>query len=769
MSNGAMVLTIPIGNKAKGLTRLRDAGFPGLPFISLHARDLLVDQKLDLKAIASQLGHPDRFAVRSSSATEDTEETAAAGAFLTLLGVKLEELPAACLRVAQSLPDTEEDHGVVVQAFLADPSVSGVLFTHEERYLLNLAPGLCAYVVQGLPVEEIGCHPSGRIYRRKAPSAYTGWRWHDGRTQEFRVDHSVFTPALAKALHRLYRRVQNTYRRPMDLEWSYANGRLYVLQARPVTREWHQEPWLLDNSNLAESYAGTVRPMTASVAQRLYQHVYQDLLAASGVSRQKLSRHSNIFENLVSSYHGRMYYVMNHWYAMMAFLPGYGRNKENLERMISAETKAQPFLPESLQANLWLKLCYGPIVLWKLLTFRRVRERFTRQILVDFERLGARDWRADQPETLIQLWKSLENDWLRKWYITVENDTALMTLLGWAQKKFSEDALRTYLTMDTPSGQQLRAFQTHAHQIWAQPILRQSLQQRDSLAFEQGLQKLPDAGAGWTQYLHRFGGRFPNELRLEDPSPLDRFDVLAETLEALAQQPILPAPRWPSEKGYPWGIRKLRQFIQQREGLRLLRSSAFAWLRKILLESGHHYAQGNLLDAPEDVFWLQISEWEQGANPGWKRLIAERKEQAKAHLDDVYPRSFAAMPGDPAPIHRPELAHCDHWSGQCVVPGQMEGRVLVMPTFQPGPYPAFDILVAKHTDPGWSIVIGQAKALIVEQGGLLSHASIVARELGLPTLIAVPDITQQLRSGESIYLDATQSKIHRISPPHDAT
>ena len=132
MSNGAMVLTIPIGNKAKGLTRLRDAGFPGLPFISLHARDLLVDQKLDLKAIASQLGHPDRFAVRSSSATEDTEETAAAGAFLTLLGVTLEELPAACLRVAQSLPDTEEDHGVVVQAFLADPSVSGVLFTHEQ-------------------------------------------------------------------------------------------------------------------------------------------------------------------------------------------------------------------------------------------------------------------------------------------------------------------------------------------------------------------------------------------------------------------------------------------------------------------------------------------------------------------------------------------------------------------------------------------------------------------------------------------------------------
>jgi pyruvate,water dikinase len=212
----------------------------------------------------------------------------------------------------------------------------------------------------------------------------------------------------------------------------------------------------------------------------------------------------------------------------------------------------------------------------------------------------------------------------------------------------------------------------------------------------------------------------------------------------------------------PWGIRKLRQFIQQREGLRLLRSSAFGWLRKILLESGKRHAALGHLDQPEDIFWLELTEWESGKPSEWKPLIAARKIESVHHAEEVYPRSFAAMPGEPAPLYRPELAHADRWEGQRVVSGRLEGRVLVLPSYHPGPYPEFDILVAKHTDPGWSFLIGQSKGLIVEQGGLLSHASIVARELGLPTVIGVPNITQHLQSGDRVLLNATERHIHRL-------
>jgi pyruvate,water dikinase len=87
-----------------------------------------------------------------------------------------------------------------------------------------------------------------------------------------------------------------------------------------------------------------------------------------------------------------------------------------------------------------------------------------------------------------------------------------------------------------------------------------------------------------------------------------------------------------------------------------------------------------------------------------------------------------------------------------------------MRQFEEGPYPEFDLLVARHTDPGWSLLLAQSKGLIVEQGGLLSHASIVARELGIPTLIGVPNATNQLQTGDSLTLDATQGKIFKESP-----
>ena len=117
------------------------------------------------------------------------------------------------------------------------------------------------------------------------------------------------------------------------------------------------------------------------------------------------------------------------------------------------------------------------------------------------------------------------------------------------------------------------------------------------------------------------------------------------------------------------------------------------------------------------------------------------------------------MPGEEPP--RAEVGEGSaSMTGRRVVPGRLEGRVLVMPEFQPGPWPEFDILVARHTDPGWSLLLAQSKGLVIEQGGLLSHASIVARELGIPTLVGVDRATLQLRTGDCVVLDATSGTLY---------
>jgi pyruvate,water dikinase len=107
------------------------------------------------------------------------------------------------------------------------------------------------------------------------------------------------------------------------------------------------------------------------------------------------------------------------------------------------------------------------------------------------------------------------------------------------------------------------------------------------------------------------------------------------------------------------------------------------------------------------------------------------------------------------------VAPRERLEGTRVVPGRITGRVLVMAEFRPAPWPEFDLLVARHTDPGWSLLLAQCKGLIIEHGGLLSHASIVARELGIPTLVGVAGATDWLATGDHVMLDATAGTVHR--------
>ena len=104
-----MALTLGVfGNKAKGLASLKRHGFNTLPFTSVCVdADLLKGNPEETtQAIIAQIGKADFYAVRSSSITEDTEESAAAGQFKTLLGITKESLPFVISEVERFFGDT---------------------------------------------------------------------------------------------------------------------------------------------------------------------------------------------------------------------------------------------------------------------------------------------------------------------------------------------------------------------------------------------------------------------------------------------------------------------------------------------------------------------------------------------------------------------------------------------------------------------------------------------------------------------------------------
>src|SRR3989344_435135 len=143
---------------------------------------------------------------------------------------------------------------------------------------------------------------------------------------------------------------------------------MYVLQSRPITRDFSvAKREYFDSANIAESYSGIVLPLTCTFAKMVYEQVYKDLLCMSGVSKNKIERHSYVFENLLGFFYGRMYYNMNNWYRMAEFVPGYRRNKGNFELMITSNVKQE--VATSIRPPFALTLFYPLIVTAKVAMF----------------------------------------------------------------------------------------------------------------------------------------------------------------------------------------------------------------------------------------------------------------------------------------------------------------------------------------------------------------------------------------------------------------
>ena len=77
--------------------------------------------------------------------------------------------------------------------------------------------------------------------------------------------------------------------------------------------------------------------------------------------------------------------------------------------------------------------------------------------------------------------------------------------------------------------------------------------------------------------------------------------------------------------------------------------------------------------------------------------------------------------------------------------------------FQPG-----EVLVARHTDPGWVQHFVNAAAVVVERGSVLSHSAIVSRELGIPCVVALADACTWLSSGDLVEVDGSTGVVRRI-------
>lgn len=804
------------GGKAHHLSRLAAAGFPVPPWLVVPP-ELPLDgrgREAVREALAAAGLQQRRLAVRSSAVAEDGAHASFAGQFRTHLNVPAhgEGLWEAIDEVRASgathhaaayarLRGIESGGALpVLLQEMVDAAVSGVAFTADpvtgsrDCVVLSAAAGLGDRLVSGAV--------DGETYRVDRSGAVEG-------------SGALLTAEQAREVADLARRIEAELGSPQDIEWAVdREGHLHVLQSRPITTLPRRNPGappagerrLWDNSNIVESYGGLTTPLTFSFARGVYEQAYLQLCSLLGVGDRLLEQHAEVFAHMLGYLRGRVYYNLLNWYRALALLPGYSFNRAFMERMMGVRQKLEtpPETPYAAgRARDLLRLLR--------MVYRLLREqhrlpgeirRFHAQVDVLLQPYAGAALEEMSPDELGALYLRLERELLRAWKAPLVNDFLAMIyfgVLGRLVEKWLPDAPPT-LFNDLLIGQKgiistepAERLQELAAEVRRTPGLRALFQDRDDHSAWVGLLE-SRVGPALEEYVRRFGDRCAGELKLETVTPRQEpWQVAGMVRMALEAPPSSPGPgeaarRQAEERvarslsGWRRGLfgrvlARTRERVRDRENLRFERTRVFGLTRRIFLALGTRLEDLGLLPEARDIFWLTREEvlgCVHGAGPAWsfEALVRARREQferfaAEPPLPDRFetfgpPEAFlehhrpAAVPAPGTP----EAA----LKGTGCCPGVVRGRVrVVRDPANPGEL-AGRIMVAERTDPGWTLLFPAAAGLLVQRGSLLSHSAIVAREVGLPCIVAIPALLERLREGDEVEMDGATGEVRVLAP-----
>jgi phosphohistidine swiveling domain-containing protein len=291
------------------------------------------------------------------------------------------------------------------------------------------------------------------------------------------------------------------------------------------------------------------------------------------------------------------------------------------------------------------------------------------------------------------------------------------------------------------------------------------------------------------EYLGKYGHRGPQEAELSMPRPAEDPDWLDRQLAEYAKNPVdvdaLLAERrtefeaaWQRlQARYPKKAQKLRRQIDKVGPATRMREAVRDEVTRLLwVERAWALRAGELTGLGDDIFLLTLDEilallagndTATGFIPTRRETYARYRELPpypmiiRGHFD---PFKWAADPNRRNDIYDATAAvplfTSNTISGFAGAAGRVEGRVRVLDgpeqgdQFQPG-----EILVAVTTNVGWTPLFPRAAAVVTDVGAPLSHAAIVARELGIPAVVGCGSATTRLRTGDRVRVDGGEGTV----------
>jgi phosphohistidine swiveling domain-containing protein len=728
-----------LGTKAASLARLTGAGFPVPPGVVVTAAAAANwDQALArLHAVAAELGggRGQRFAVRSSATAEDLADASYAGQYETVLNVGLDELPDAVRQVVDSAasarvaayrqahpqpapadPSGSEAGMAVLVQVMVPADAAGVAFTANpltgarDEVVITAVPGLGERLVAGQA---------------------TGDQWivRHAQARRTRATEQAITADQAPQNATLARRVPAHLGSPQDLEWaittdtSGTEGGLWLLQARPMTALPHPVDWTppapgywMRNLRLGEWLP---EPMTPLFADWLLERLdYGEQLATRAHVGTTLPFPSA---------------AINGWYYL-----------------------ATPALSPGAIAT-------------TLLQGRGRLLRFMRHGVLG----PGRDPVAADRRLLAGLAEQWHTELLPRYQqLVCEGDQRLQTAS-------SEQLVGIVDRVGAAAGEQLWSLAVVGGAAWKMEgalarFYRQHLAPRVNASVQGLLVGLPgsqpDLAAHAVQSLdwaHPTAG----ELDWPPPQPSDRHRELAARREALTTRCLAVLGDQPQLQARFQALLEVAQryaVIREQQARQL--TLGWPLLRRCALRLGETLRADGVIDQAEDVFYLTRAQLDTRTPlqdvVGRRRAIWERQRRLLAPLTIGRPPRLLAkeLLGAVEAVRTTGPTPKDAIVGQPASPGRATGPVRII--HGPGDFDRFqlgEVLVARATAPAWTPLFARAVAVVTDGGTLAAHASLVAREYGIPAVVATGDATTRLRDGQRVTVDGGAGTVQPYS------
>ncbi|NIL43822.1 phosphoenolpyruvate synthase [Salinispora arenicola] len=716
-------------------------------------------------------------------------------------------------RLRNGLPLRATGMGVLIQQMVRS-EVSGVMFTADpatgagDRYVVSAVYGLGEGIVSGAvdadtvtleaatgTVLETELGDKSERYEPAAGGGVEAIEVPDADRAQLSLDRIDLG-----TLWEAGRAISDAFGAPQDIEWAVADGQLWILQSRPITTVPTTsrpvgELRIWDNSNIVESFRGITSPLTFTFASTVYGAVYESYARSLRVPEKQLAQMHEWLPALLGNFHGRVYYNLINWYRLQRIAPFYDVNRKLLEVAMGVDEALPDEIAEGLYPyefdSAWqrrrARVVTYTTFFWKYLRMDRDVTRFVAYFYEQYAIFDKRDYAAMPADEVYRAFQDLIRSLNRRWGpmqmldSTILLSMGILTMLGRRWLPHAPEWLTWAAARpgaDVESAEPARELAALAATVKADDELRRLVTETDPAAIPDAL-----AAAGHTTllaavdaYVEAHGYRSPDELKLEVPDlhedPSSLYLMLRDALQAppetasgdSAQEYLDQHLRGPRRWIYELTRRKVSRSLAARERLRFCRTKAFGSAKRMLRALGRHLQQVGAIERFEDVFLLRLDELT-GAYEGkiahdeLRDIVAARRRTQERQATMSAPPRFRTY-GAPYwegnleaagwSVGRATRTGVGELRGTPSSPGVTTGRVVV--TTRPQDVNG-GIIVAYSTDPGWVAALPSATGLIIERGSPLTHVAIVARELGVPTIVKAKGATQELETGMTVRMD----------------